>query len=136
MNCRIVKWLLFAVFAVVGTDSLGQDSEPEISAPVPKISSLELASWIDEKFAAEWKARGVTSPPTVDDATFMRRVYLDLLGTIPSVPHLRDFLYETGTFKREDLVDRLLLYDRRPERFASRSGDHLARIWRRAQYRF
>jgi hypothetical protein len=45
---------------------------------------------------------------------------------------VRDYLYAAGTYKREDLIDRLLRDDRRPERYASRSAEHFARIWRRA----
>lgn len=123
--------LIILVGCVVGT-SQGQEAEPNETTRAPKISSLELAKWIDERFAAEWKERGLDAPKVVDDATFMRRVYLDLIGAIPSVPHVRDFLYATGTFKREDLIDRLLRYRPRPERYEARSSEHLARIWRRA----
>lgn len=109
------------------------EAAPDSAArPAPKISSSELARWIDERFASEWAASGLAAPPVVDDATFMRRVYLDLVGSIPGVPHVRDFFYATGTYKREDLIDRLLQDDRRPQRYASQSAAHLARIWRRA----
>lgn len=133
MNRRVSVWVLLVLagFAMGGT--LAQEAEPKAEdRRSPKISSLELARWIDERFAAEWEASGLATPPVVDDATFMRRVYLDLVGAIPSVPHVRDFLYATGTYKREDLIDRLLRDDRRPETYASRSAEHLARIWRRA----
>jgi hypothetical protein len=67
----------------------------------------------------------------VDDATFLRRVYLDLQGAIPAVAQVRDFLDETGSFKRADYVDRLLNDDGAKQRYAARTADHLARVWRR-----
>jgi hypothetical protein len=132
MYNRISVWSLIMVAGCATGASFGQDSDTNQATRTPKISSLELAKWIDERFALEWKERGLDAPEVVDDATFMRRVYLDLIGAIPSVPHVRDFLYATGTFKREDLIDRLLREQRRPERYGQRSAEHLARIWRRA----
>ncbi|MEX0820450.1 MAG: DUF1549 domain-containing protein [Pirellulaceae bacterium] len=126
-------WLLLVLASSVVSHAVAQAADSSnADRRAPKISSLELAHWIDEQFAAEWEARGAAAPPVVDDSTFMRRVYLDLVGAIPGVPHVRAFLYASGTYKREDLVDRLLRDGRRPERYASRSAEHLARVWRRA----
>jgi hypothetical protein len=50
---------------------------------------------------------GPVAPPA-NDADFLRRVYLDLNGTIPSVPSARSFLDDPAANKREALVDRLL----------------------------
>lgn len=133
MTGRTSMWLLLVLASSVVSRTVAQDADTnDADRRSPKISSAELAQWIDEEFAAEWKASGSIAPGTIDDATFMRRVYLDLVGAIPAVPHVRDFLYATGTYKREDLIDRLLRDDRRPERYAARSAEHLARIWRRS----
>ncbi len=42
------------------------------------------------------------------DAEFLRRVYLDLAGTIPSADEVRNFLNETDPDKRTKLIDQLL----------------------------
>ena len=97
----------------------------------PKMTSLELAKWIDGRFGNLLKEQEIDLAPLVDDATFMRRVYLDLVGTIPTVSQVRDFLEAKGTFKRPDLVDRLVHDDTRPERYATRGAEHMARIFRR-----
>jgi len=47
------------------------------------------------------------SPPT-DDATFLRRVSLDITGTLPTVSETRQFLSDTSPQKRSRLVDELL----------------------------
>ena len=45
---------------------------------------------------------------TIDDATFLRRVTLDLTGRIPTTDAVKAFTTDTSRKKREDLVDKLL----------------------------
>jgi len=54
--------------------------------------------------------------PKCDDATFMRRVYLDLAGRIPASDEVRQFLADEEAQKREKLIDRLLAGDDYPRR--------------------
>jgi len=132
-------WLLVScwAFAVVGqTTALGQEgkSAPDAKEAKPsarKMTAQELAVWIDERFEKEYERLGAKPGAAVDDATYLRRVYLDLQGRIPTVAQLRDFLADEGSFKRQDYVDRLLTADARPDRYARRSSDNLARVWRR-----
>ena len=51
-----------------------------------------------------------TKPAAVisDDATFLRRVHLDLAGSIPSAAQVREFLSDSSPDKREQIVDQLL----------------------------
>jgi hypothetical protein len=46
--------------------------------------------------------------PRADDAEFLRRIYLDLTGTIPSTTSARAFLDDTSPDKRAKLIDLLL----------------------------
>ncbi|WP_298860390.1 DUF1549 domain-containing protein [uncultured Gimesia sp.] len=50
-----------------------------------------------------------TASAPSDDATFLRRVTLDLTGTIPTSNEVRAFLGEKSTDKRTQLIDRLLV---------------------------
>lgn len=43
-----------------------------------------------------------------DDATFLRRVYLDVTGTLPTADEARKFLADTTSTKREAIIDTLL----------------------------
>lgn len=49
-------------------------------------------------------------PPSdlCDDATFLRRVFLDTIGTLPTVAEARDFLADKRPNRRAVLIDRLL----------------------------
>ena len=53
-------------------------------------------------------------PPSAacDDATFLRRAYLDTIGTLPTADEARAFLADTSADKRDRLIDSLLT---RPE---------------------
>jgi hypothetical protein len=79
----------------------------------------ELAAWIDARLEANWRAKGLPSRPVADDPVFLRRAYLELTGTIPSVAESRDFLGSTSVGKRERLLQGLLLEKRFPEHFAT-----------------
>ena len=96
-----------------------------------KLTTQELAAWIDQRFAAEYAQANAPAPSLVDDATFFRRLFLDLQGHIPSVAQTRDFLAEDGSFKRQDYVDRLLYGESQQARFAAHTAENMARIWRR-----
>src|SRR5437870_6600335 len=67
-----------------------------------------LAARIDQYLAARWAAAGVQPAPLADDAEYLRRVYLDIIGRIPSVREARDFLKDKSPDKRAKLVERLL----------------------------
>jgi hypothetical protein len=67
-----------------------------------------LRQVIDAEIQAAWQKQQITPAGRCDDAAFLRRVYLDLVGTIPSYEEARTFLADTDPQKREKLVDRLL----------------------------
>lgn len=52
--------------------------------------------------------KGIPPAPICSDAVFLRRVYLDLIGTLPTVEETRTFLADEAPDKRAALVDRLL----------------------------
>jgi hypothetical protein len=95
------------------------------------MTSQELAEWIDVRFAQQYKLLGVEPGELVDDATFLRRLFLDLQGRIPTVAQLRDFLADQDTLKRQNYVERLVNAAERPDRFAERTAENLSRVWRR-----
>jgi hypothetical protein len=79
-------------------------------APAPPIVDAPTFNPIDQFIAAQWaKAPGKVEPQLCDDATFLRRVYLDLVGVIPLPAEANRFLASGAPqAKREKLVDQLL----------------------------
>ncbi|MDZ7619780.1 MAG: DUF1553 domain-containing protein [Patescibacteria group bacterium] len=67
---------------------------------------------LDELVFAKWKQMGIEPANMCSDAVFLRRAYLDLIGTLPTVGEARDFLKDESADKRAKLVDALL---ERPE---------------------
>src|SRR5262249_3256739 len=57
------------------------------------------------------RGRPGPSPPPADDATFLRRVSLDLTGKLPAPDDARAFLADTAADRRGRLVERLLASD-------------------------
>lgn len=67
---------------------------------------------IDELIARGWSEYQLKPSPREDDGKWARRVYLDLLGRIPSVSELETFLADDEDTRRQALVERLLYDDR------------------------
>ncbi|HJZ60215.1 MAG TPA: DUF1549 domain-containing protein [Gemmataceae bacterium] len=63
---------------------------------------------IDQVIDAQLAAAGVRPAPQVDDATFIRRATLDLVGRIPTPSEVDAYVKSTDPQKREKLIDRLL----------------------------
>lgn len=89
----------------------GQASIAMFVAPYAR--DVELAGWqsnnfIDELAAAKFRELGLEPSPLCDDATFVRRAFLDAIGTLPTVEETRAFLQSDHGEKRRKLIDRLL----------------------------
>jgi hypothetical protein len=80
-----------------------------------------LRQTIDASVRTAWQREKVTPVARADDATFLRRVYLDLVGVIPTADEVRAFLADTDAAKRDKVIDRLLA----DPRFAA----HQADVW-------
>ncbi len=69
---------------------------------------VQLRDSIDQHVAAAWSRQQVEPATLADDAEFLRRIYLDLIGIIPNYEEAVAFLADTSSDKREKLVSRLL----------------------------
>jgi hypothetical protein len=98
---------MLGLVLVVGV-GLGMRLEAEPTSPAKSNAVGGLSARIDQHLAKRWAAENVTPAPLTDDATFLRRVSLDIVGKIPPVGETREFLADTDPDKRAKLVDRLL----------------------------
>jgi hypothetical protein len=76
------------------------------------LSKEPRANFIDEEILNSLQRLRLKPGPGIDDATFCRRVYLDLTGTLPTVEELARFLVIKRSENREKLIDQLLKSDR------------------------
>jgi hypothetical protein len=116
-------WLLFvlAPFAAAADDS------PKKAGAL--LDADALAQCIDRHLAVRMAEKSVPPAPLCDDATFLRRVYLDLAGCIPSIIDIRDFLDDTRPNKRHIWVD-LILEGKKPSRKPDAFAQHFANVYR------
>lgn len=99
---------------------------------VPYREGLELAGWtnqnfVDEHASQKFKELGIDPSPVCDDATFIRRAFLDATGTLPTVEQTRKFLASTDPQKRVQLIDELLGLTGDPARDIH--NDNYAAFW-------
>lgn len=74
------------------------------AVPSPK----DAAQKIDAILQADWKKANLQGNPAADDNTFVRRLYLDVIGRIPTTREAEAFIASTEPDKRAKLVDTLL----------------------------
>ncbi len=93
---------------------LGQVASVGVSIPFGPTGEFDFPSEnpLDATAVTEWKRLGVEPAPLTNDATFLRRVFLDLIGTLPTVDEARQFQADTSATKRSRIIDQLL---ERPE---------------------
>jgi hypothetical protein len=90
-----------------------------LGAPVEMVPPAK--NCVDELLFANLKTLGVPPSPVCDDATFLRRVTLDIAGRLPTLKKTQEFLASDAVDKREQAIDDLL---RSPE-----YADYFANKW-------
>lgn len=94
--CRSLGFLAGTVCLLLQTAALkAQDSRP-------------LRELIDEQISAGWTANNIQPAELADDAEFLRRVTLDLTGSVPTAQAAKTFLDDPSPTKRETMIDSLL----------------------------
>ena len=68
----------------------------------------EVVRSIDRQFDEFWSKNGITPAPLADDAEFLRRLSLDILGRIPTAAESRSFIESKDASKRSKRIDELL----------------------------
>lgn len=83
----------------------------DVAANLPHVGSnqpLAIRNLIDQNLFGAMKRDKIPSAPLSNDFEFCRRVYLDLIGRIPTPEQLKKFVSSKDENKRDKLIDELL----------------------------
>lgn len=94
---------------------LSEPVAPDVYAKLPRNNFIDDLVW------KKLERLRLTPSEPAPDHTWLRRVYVDVIGRVPSVTETRSFLADTSSDKRAKLVDRLLE--------SSEYADHWANKW-------
>ncbi len=81
----------------------------------------ESKNLVDAAVFNKLKVLGIPPSAPADDATFLRRVSVDITGTLPTEQQVREFLADADPAKRDKLIDRLI--------DSPSYADHFANKW-------
>lgn len=83
------------------------------------------ANFVDALVWDKLHRLGIPASPLADDATFLRRVYLDVIGTLPTPTEVGRFLSDPDRDKRQRLIEELLARPEYADYWAQRWSDIL-----------
>ncbi|MGE3779409.1 MAG: DUF1549 domain-containing protein [Pirellulaceae bacterium] len=83
-------------------------------------------NFIDELVLEQLERMKVRPSPLASDSEFLRRAYLDTIGTLPTIQETREFLADSQADKRDQLIERLLARSEFVDYWAYKWSDVLA----------
>ena len=91
----------------------------------PREFAFENNTFVDKFTSAKWKQLGLAPSELCSDEQFIRRLSLDLSGTIPTPVQVKAFVDSTSPNKRKDLVEKMLNSSEYSYYFAAKWADIL-----------
>jgi len=121
---------MLALLVGMGRPCAGAQAEAEAEAkaggsPFERTTTLTGGTPIDRAVLADLGRLGLPPAAVCSDAVFVRRAFLDLIGTLPTGVEARDFILDSNPGKRAALADRLMRRDEFADYWAMRWGDLL-----------
>lgn len=118
-----MSWLISA--AALSAVFLGAASRTGPVIPYELPGEVRAQGKIDELVFARLRQLGIRPAYPCSDEVFVRRVYLDVIGTLPTAEEVRRFLQDISPRKRAALIDRLLERDEYADYWAMKWSDLL-----------
>ena len=103
----------------------GPGAEKPLVRPFETTASLTPQGKIDELVFGRLKQLRIQPARVCSDGVFVRRAYLDVIGTLPTPQEARQFLLDQDPNKRRVLIDRLLERDEFADYYAMKWSDLL-----------
>ncbi len=95
------------ILAILGF-ALAAEAQEAVVRPYESNAALTRRNRIDELVFGRLEQLGIQPAHLCSDAVFVRRAYLDVIGTLPAAQETRAFLSDMDPNKRSILIDRLL----------------------------
>jgi hypothetical protein len=110
---KVVGYLVAGVLAaVVSVSNAGAEEAPDAS------TVADGTKQIDRLIRRGWTENNITPAARCSDRAFVRRVYLDLAGRVPTLTEVSEFLLDQREDRRRQLVDLLLASEDHVQHFA------------------
>jgi hypothetical protein len=101
----------------------------EVASPPP------VKNFIDELVLKKLKMLGLPPSSLADDATFLRRVTIDIAGRLPTVDEVKVFLAQSDAAKRDQWIEKLLASTDYADYFANKWASILRNKRRNDSYK-
>ena len=103
--------------ASASTTVAAKPSPLDAVAPAPTYNIAQVAR-INQEVRQTWRDSNLMPSPEANDGEWCRRVFLDIIGRVPTVAELTQFLASKDPEKKRILVDSLLTDDQYVEEYA------------------
>ena len=105
---RIERMAPFAVAALIFCLTPQLSAQDDAEAEEVDESKLSPVAYINHKVQQGYEENEITPSPMADDEEWLRRVYLDIVGRIPTLEESKNYLKDESPRKRFSLVSDLL----------------------------
>jgi hypothetical protein len=99
---------IFGLLCMIALFALSDAAAQKTQIPERETSAKLSVTEIDSMLRKEWHKNKIVPAPPVDDAGYLRRIYLDITGTIPPAETVKAFLADRSADKRAKAVETLL----------------------------
>jgi hypothetical protein len=86
----------------------GLKSTREATGPASGVTDADIVAFIDAQIRAAWSDSGLKPSLKATDGEFCRRVFLDVVGRLPTVGELEQYMKDSPATRKTKLLDRLL----------------------------
>lgn len=81
---------------------------PRVNTPLDKRTLDQYTKYIDELIYTDLRSKKISPTRKADDDIYVRRLYLTVIGRIPTQAELLEFLNDRDSNKRDKLIQKLL----------------------------
>ncbi len=93
--------------------------------PADAYAHFQPKGYVDNLVLAKWQKLGIAPSERATDSEFVRRAYLDLIGTLPTPAETHAYLADQDPDRRGHLIDQLLTRNEYASYWAGKWGDVL-----------